>query len=69
MVNLALGVSLERAKAAVEIVDEASSLTDAQLADRAESMLRLYDETNPEDRRVRLWDADALGDGPTPEAR
>jgi hypothetical protein len=68
-VNLALCVPLEQARAAVEIVDEAKTLTDAQVADRAEQVLRIYDNAIPRDRRVRLWQVDALGDGATPEGR
>ena len=58
-----VGVSVERAKAAVELVDEAATLTDAQIADRAEAALRMYDSSNPHDRRVRLWESD----GATPQ--
>jgi hypothetical protein len=51
-VNVALGVSVERAKAAVEIVDQAEALSTTELADRAEEVLRLYNSEHPEDARI-----------------
>jgi hypothetical protein len=58
-VNVALGVSLERAKAAVEVVGQAEALTDSELADRAEAVLRIYNSQHSEDARI-------LGPYPSP---
>lgn len=51
-VNLALGVSLERAKEAIAVVEEAEALSDGEIADRAETMLNLYNAHHPEDART-----------------
>lgn len=50
-VNVALGVSVEQAKSAVEVVELAQTLTASEVADRAESVLRMYNAENPQDAR------------------
>lgn len=51
-VTVAVGVSVERAREAVAVVDEAASLTDSELADRAMRMLEAYNMANPNDMRI-----------------
>jgi hypothetical protein len=65
-INLALGVSVERAREAVRIMDEAETLTDAQIVDRAVVVIEAWNASNPNDMRIvgraplRL----SAGDGP-----
>src|SRR5262249_35381911 len=66
-VNLALGVSVEKAREAVQLVDEAAMLTDRQVADRAQACLEAYNGANPDDMRmVGPRPLPGRGDGPTP---
>lgn len=51
-VTVAVGVSVDRARAAVELVDAAEGISECELADRAVSMLRLYNASHPGDERV-----------------
>ena len=51
-VTVAVGVSVERAREAVTLVEEAQALTDAELADRAMRMLEAYNAANPNDMRT-----------------
>ena len=51
-ITVAVGVNVERARAAVELVDAAEGISECELADRAVSMLRLYNASHPDDERV-----------------
>ena len=53
-VTVAVGVNVERARSAVELVDAAESLSECELADRACEVLRLYNASHSEDQRTVL---------------
>ena len=67
-VNLGVGVTIDRAKEAVAVVQEAESLTAEGLADRAEAMLNLYNAEHPQDQRiVSAWRPTLSGISADPE--
>jgi hypothetical protein len=69
-INLALGVTVDAAKLAVETVESASALLPAEVADRAEACLRMYNLEHPEDMRiveaVKRIGTGSEGDGAVP---